>query len=99
MRSLYELICNSKICLYDAFYSNRAVFNIVIDGIKGNKDLILVLSVICYNDNETFAIPLKIRINAMETTWHSAPDVFLFFDESNSLFLFSDHRCLHKSYF
>ena len=95
MCSLYELICNSKICLYDAFYSNRAVFNIVIDGIKGNKDLILVLSVICYNDNETFAIPLKIRIKAMNTTWHSVPDVFLVYDESFSFSLPLDPSCLH----
>ncbi|OAO14437.1 hypothetical protein AV274_3740, partial [Blastocystis sp. ATCC 50177/Nand II] len=51
-------------------------------GMQQNKVLILVLSVICKKENETYAIPLKIRIYTMEPRMTMLPDVFLFYDET-----------------
>ena len=68
-------------------------------GMQQNKVLILVLSVICKKENETYAIPLKIRIHTMEPRMTMLPDVFLFYDESSSHFLLSKHSCVHQSRF
>lgn len=62
-----------------------------------NKVLILVLSVICKKENETYAIPLKIRIHTMEPRMTMLPDVYLFYDESPSHFLLSKHSSVHQS--
>ena len=68
-------------------------------GMQQNKVLILVLSVICKKENETYAIPLKIRIYTMEPRMTMLPDVFLFYDESSSHFLLLKHSCVHQSWF
>ena len=68
-------------------------------GMQQNKVLILVLSVLCKKENETYAIPLKIRIHAMEPRMTMLPDLFLFYDESSSRFLLSKPSCVHQSRF
>ena len=68
-------------------------------GMQQNKVLILVLSVICKKENETYAIPLKIRIYTMEPRMTMLPDVFLFYDESSSHFLLLKYSCVHQSWF
>ena len=68
-------------------------------GMQQNKVLILVLSVICKKENETYAIPLKIRIYTMEPRMKMLPDVFLFYDESSSRFLLLKYSCIHQPWF